>query len=75
MEKEPEDANEDEDMREVRSLEMERREGVVYNTNSDIGEEEKKATKKAEKEGEEVDGWRMRGKSSYLPSSCPHHRP
>jgi hypothetical protein len=50
MEKEDED--EHEDMREVRLLEMERREGGAYNTDSDI-DEEKKATKKAEREGEE----------------------
>ena len=42
-------------MREVRLLEIERREGGVYNTNSNIDKEEKKATKKIEREGEEED--------------------
>ena len=51
MEKEDED--EDEDMREVRLLEIERRDGGVYSTNLGINEEEKKATKKVEGEGEE----------------------
>jgi hypothetical protein len=52
---EEKDEDEDEDMREMRLLEIERREGGVYNTNSDINEEEKKATKKVEGEGEEED--------------------
>ena len=47
--------NEEEDMREVRLLEIERREGGVYNTNVDINEEEKKATKRVEREGEDED--------------------
>jgi hypothetical protein len=47
-------------MREVRLLGMERREGGVYYTNSDIDEEEKKkATKKAEREGK---GYKVPGK-------------
>jgi hypothetical protein len=43
-------------MREVRLLEIERREGGVYNTYSDMDEEEEKATKGAWREGEEERG-------------------